>query len=499
VSDASARRYPEIMHPFDGDPGLPIKFGPASNGEYVPQPLSPVLTEVVREARARCLAAADRLGMDRRRFLKTSMAAAITLFVLDKVSRVASARSLGGGYHIPGEAMIEPLAAAEVLDGDEFIMDVQGHLLEYDLDPATRYGRFWGEQFPQVNCGDDDPRACFSMTHFMEEMFLRSDTSMVVLSGLPLHPEGSPLSLEVMKETRRVAKGLSRDERVLLHALLLPQITDPSANLEAMEEAATTEGIVGWKTFTHFRDPDSGNRYFLDDHDPAAPAVGRAFIERSLELGIDVICVHKGLSGLDPWASPVDIGPVARDYPEMNFIVYHCGFETALTEGPYSEATRHLGVNRLISSLLDNGIGPGSNVYGELGSIWWYLMRTPNEAAHVLGKLLRHLGEDNILWGTDSIFYGSPQDQIQAMRAFEISPEFQERFGYPPLGGMRKRKIFGLNAAGIYGVLPDKIPVQFTKSELIEIRETFPDGNFTWGPRDAADMNEFERHHRGWP
>jgi len=38
-----------------------------------------------------------------------------------------------------------------------------------------------------------------------------------------------------------------------------------------------------------------------------------------------------------------------------------------------------------------------------------------------------------VLWGTDSIWYGSPQDQIQAFRAFEITPEFQERFGYPAL------------------------------------------------------------------
>jgi hypothetical protein len=37
-------------------------------------------------------------------------------------------------------------------------------------------------------------------------------------------------------------------------------------------------------------------------------------------------------------------------------------------------------------------------------------------AAHGIGKLLAHLGEDNVLWGTDSIWYGSPQDQIQAFR-----------------------------------------------------------------------------------
>ncbi len=46
----------------------------------------------------------------------------------------------------------------------------------------------------------------------------------------------------------------------------------------------------------------------------------------------------------------------------------------------------------------------GANVYAELGSTWRFLMRDPDSAAHALGKLLLHLGEDNILWGTDSIW-----------------------------------------------------------------------------------------------
>ena len=45
----------------------------------------------------------------------------------------------------------------------------------------------------------------------------------------------------------------------------------------------------------------------------------------------------------------------------------------------------------------------------------------------MLGKLLTRVGEDRVLWGTDAIWYGSPQPQIMAFRAFEISPEFQEQ------------------------------------------------------------------------
>jgi hypothetical protein len=137
-------------------------------------------------------------------------------------------------------------------------------------------------------------------------------------------------------------------------------------------------------------------------------------------------------------------------------------------------------------------------VYGELGSTWWYLMRTPTQAAHVLGKLLDTLGENRILWGTDSIFYGSPQDQIEAMRAFTITESYRERFGYPVLGGRTKRRIFGLNAAELYGVDPVKVRWDFTREELREIRLTFPDGNNTLGPTNATEFRRFHEHHRGW-
>jgi hypothetical protein len=91
-------------------------------------------------------------------------------------------------------------------------------------------------------------------------------------------------------------------------------------------------------------------------------------------------------------------------------------------------------------------------VYGELGSTWFNVLGSPDKAAHVLGQLLVTLGPERILWGTDSIWYGSPQQQIEAFRAFEITPEAQERFGYPALTPEIKRRIFGGNAAALHGL-----------------------------------------------
>jgi hypothetical protein len=117
----------------------------------------------------------------------------------------------------------------------------------------------------------------------------------------------------------------------------------------------------------------------------------------------------------------------------------------------------------------------------------------------VLGKLLKYVGEDNVLWGTDCIFYGSPQDQIQAFRAFRISEEFQTRFGYPALTPLRKAKILGLNAARVYGVDPTKRSYRFRRRDLEQIRKELPFKHETYGPRNKREVELLRAHHRGWP
>jgi uncharacterized protein len=192
----------------------------------------------------------------------------------------------------------------------------------------------------------------------------------------------------------------------------------------------------------------------------------------------------------------VDVGPAARRHPYMNFVIYHSGFESGVAEGPYTRATANVGVNRLITSMKRARIRPNQNVYAELGSTWWYVMRYPTQAAHVLGKLLKHVGEDNVVWGTDCLFYGSPQDQIQALRSFHITEEFQERYGYPKLTKQIKAKILGLNGARLYDIEPDTTSCEFSRRELEQIRRELPGRNRTLGPSTRADARRFRAHHR---
>jgi predicted TIM-barrel fold metal-dependent hydrolase len=481
----------------DEDPGLPIEFEQCSNGEYEPEPLTSARREAERIARAEIDDAIRRTGLSRRTFLRSASALAICLAAID--GAISASRGIQPGLFYPFDpaSRLDTDAARSVIGPMEFVFDVQGHLLEYELDPSTRGDWFWGSQFPQARCdGEDDPRACFATNHFLEEIFVRSDTTMAALSGLPINPEGSPLSNEVMEETRQLVKALSGDERVVVNALALPQTAPIGSVLDEMTRTVEENRIAGWKTFTHF---PSDIHWWLDDHDPDLAQVGDAFLDHLVAIGTPILFVHKGLANQARHGSPVDVGPAARSHPDVSFVVYHSGFEVDRREGPYTEATAGVGVNRLITSIRDAGIAPGENVYAELGSTWWHLLRRPDEAAHVVGKLLVAFGENNILWGTDSIFYGSPQGQIEAFRAFQIPEEMQDRFGYPPLSRGAKAKILGWNAAALYGIDPITDPVGFTREDLELARSEHPVPTRTWGPRTVEEVRQLREHHQGWP
>jgi hypothetical protein len=110
------------------------------------------------------------------------------------------------------------------------------------------------------------------------------------------------------------------------------------------------------------------------------------------------------------------------------------------------------------------------------------------QAAHVLGKLLNAVGPDHLLWGTDSIWYGSPQDQIQAFRAFQFTAEFQERYGYPELTPELKRGVLGLNAARLFNIDPAKVPCQYSRDDLEQLRQERRLTSILHGPTTRREL-----------
>ncbi|MCI0523659.1 MAG: amidohydrolase, partial [Acidobacteria bacterium] len=71
---------------------------------------------------------------------------------------------------------------------------------------------------------------------------------------------------------------------------------------------------------------------------------------------------------------------------------------------------------------------------------------------HGMGKNIKTYGSDHVVWGTDCLWWGSPQWGIDAFKRFQITDEFCEKFGYKKLTKQDKANIFGLNAAKLYKV-----------------------------------------------
>ena len=487
--------------PRRDDDWLPIKFGPVSNGEFHPQPHSPMLREVIRRTHRLADERARRLNMSRRQFLNGVTGAAATLFVLGACSKEEArsrGESSGGGFDVSEEATADTATALEELGGEEFIFDVQTHYVNYDL--AGDVGS-WTDLFPQSRCEEGaggDNRVCFTADAYFREVYVRSDTSMSVLSALPsqvlvgLQPDDMAFAIDA-------ATRIGVDGRVLMHGGAYPHHGPIEPALLGMTDLADRYDIAAWKIYT--MTPTNAHFYF-DDHDPSRPQIGQRFIDHVRDIGPPIICTHKGLSsivGSSPeLASPADIGPAAARNPDVNFVVYHSGFEpSGQGVGPYDPADPNpQGVDRLIRSVLDAGLEPNANVYAELGGTWWFLMRNPTNAAHVLGKLLTYIGEDRVVWGTDSIWFGTPQDQIQAMRTFEISPELQELHGYPELTGEIKAKIFGVNSARLYDIEPITGSSGLTPEEIEAVRSSMQPAR-TYGPTTIAESMAMIAAHQG--
>jgi predicted TIM-barrel fold metal-dependent hydrolase len=482
----------------------PIPFRTGSNGEFVPREAT--AADLRAEEMFRRLADdhARRLGISRRAFVHSACGTAAALLVINQVYGCGgddggngdggggNGDGDGGGFEVDAGSAIDGGQACEELSGPEFVFDVQTH----HVNPAGAWrdaGTLWPAilgSFPQASCGDG-AIDCYDRNHYIRELFINSDTSVAVLSAVPAVDEENPLLASEAAETREVIEMLSGSSRLQIHGLVMPDLGPKQ--LDGMEALASELRIAAWKVYTQF------GGWWLDD------PPGIAFIEKALDLGIDIICAHKGLTlpGFDgDFAGPRDIGVVAAAYPDMRFVAYHSGYETTVTEGPY-DAASVAGVDTLVTAMQDNGLAPGSNVYAELGSTWRSVMTSPTEAAHVLGKLLVHVGEDNILWGTDSIWYGSPQDQIAAFRTFQIPEKLREKHGYPQLTDAIRAKILGLNAAALYRIDPEAVLCEIRDDQLSrrrrELAERPAETHRAYGPRTRREFFSFLRSRGGQP
>jgi predicted TIM-barrel fold metal-dependent hydrolase len=459
----------------------------------------------------------------------------------------SSGQGGSGGFTVDDAATRDPECAAMALGmkGNELIIDMQSHFASPETNPfgaaglAMVIGQINNGRYPWIKRTDPNcvGAACYDRTEFVNQMFLGSDTSICVLSGISYslgdNGMGSTgivaLSNEDLIAGAEFLDGMFPG-RMLTHAMVMPN--DRIELQLAMMDRLGSQ-YTNWKTYPPWS-PLAGGGYWLD-----GPEAERMF-NKGLELESPIFCIHKGfpLNNFSPtYTDPKDVGPAAVKFPGIHFVIYHSAFEHGLAagestmsmnpdldmgwgmgsgrwpEGPYNEELEgdeaaatsnaeggyplHRGVNSLIWSLRKAGIGPNgtslrdgvpsTNVYAECGGVWPNLMTgRKEEAEHYWGKLLKYIGEDRIVWGTDCLWFGSAQPVIQAFRAFEISEDFQERFGYPALTPARKEKILGQNAAKLQNIRlqkMDKPLISGCHADYDMARAKVREMDDEWGPR----------------
>ena len=292
--------------------------------------------------------------------------------------------------------------------------------------------------------------------HYVKELFGDSDTVMAVISGVPSRDwDKNPLPPDQMVATRKFVNDLAGSRRVLSHGLLRPNLGKPE--LDEMERQVKDLKIEAWKMYTGAEIGEKAWR--MDDEKVAYP-----FWEKTRALGIKNLCVHKGLplgAFNEEACRPLDLEKAAKDWPDLNFIVYHSAFRGYgwLASGtgikvvdPKSTDPQEIPwISDILRILKRNP--EIKNIYFELGSTFGILASSaPKLCMHMLGQMVQTAGSDHILWGTDSIWNGSPQGQIELLRRLKISDDLIEKHDYAQLTPEVKNQIFGLNAARILGV-----------------------------------------------
>ncbi len=452
------REFAECLPADEAAFRSPIPTQMVSNGEYNPLPQTEKQKKVEFLIKEMADKEAKRHNMNRREFLATSSGMATAFIAMNQV--------YGNMFEV-NESEAKNLDAA----GDrkakykgQFIFDDQTHFIRDDFKEEGLLGLTKWAEGAKVNPNIGNiptTLARYKMDNYLKEIFLDSDTSVALLSGAPFDdPNWWLLSNDAIQNACRAVNKMAGSVRMLGHSVITPKYPNW---MDEVDRAIEELRPVSWKSYT-IGDPFGPSKFAwrLDDEKLMYP-----FYEKAIKAGINTICIHKGLMPLDyekafagTWehATVNDLGQAAKDWPGMNFVIYHAALRPWLAEKPDREEAQ-FEKNGYIEWSTDLARIPEKfgvkNVYAELGSVFASTAVTnPRFCAAFIGQLVNLMGPDRVVWGTDSVWYGSPQWQIEAMRRLEIPQDIMKKQGWKiPLGdgrGTVKNKIFGLNSAKLY-------------------------------------------------
>jgi len=377
---------------------------------------------------------AAKARMSRRNFLGSASGFAAAMLAVNNITGMKF-------FEVTEAEAMDPAAAKEIKvarkPGADFIVDAHTHICwrKDGYIPGvntTERGMWFVQLLDDLGKAMGLPNGTKDMTveNFGKLILEGSDTSVAVFNPFGFREDYGGKDMIPIEEQAEV-KQRWPDRTVMLGGGLTPN-QGRGETLDRLQMFVEKYKISGLKLYTFDSTPKRG--WWFDDQKLAYP-----IWEKARKLGLKNIGCHKGIpfgQFMARYAHAEDFDAVCDDFPDLNFIAYHSAW-------PYHSELAAL-----------KGFKPQrKNLYAEVGSSFAATVTSrPLECAHLLGTLLRDLGPDYVMWGTDSALWGNPQWQIEAFRKFQIPDQLVEGHGYPKLTDEIKAKVFGLNAARIWNL-----------------------------------------------
>jgi uncharacterized protein len=460
----------------------PIPTQIVSSDEFFPQRQNKQQRQVEARVKDMGTKLARKQGISRRAFFTTAAGMATAFLAMNKV--------YGALFDVSAAEAATPEMADERAAQlqNQFIFDGHTHFLRDD----TRLTGFimmrqavgdsgWNPQLKGKKQTIED----LKYNNYYKEIFLDSDTKVALISSAPSDvPQDWFLTNEMMAQAREKVNKAAGSKRLLSHAIFTPGQPGWLENLDRAL-ALKPDSVKGYTVGDNTHKELSRYPWRMDDE-----KVTYLGYERMQKAGIKNVCVHKGLfppsldakfPNLRPYADVSDVGKAAKDWPQLNFIIYHAGYRNIGGAGASDAAeawnmVEKSGRNDWVSDLAEIPEKYDvTNVYGDVGQLFASsTVAQPRLAAFLMGTLVNGLGVDHVVWGTDALWTGSPQWQIEGLRRLEIPEDMQKKFGLKPLGlaeGPVKTAIFSGNSARLYNY---KAPAHWAKMDRFsELRDEY--------------------------
>jgi hypothetical protein len=438
----------------------PVPTQIVSSDEYLPVPQTPQQREV--EARLKDMGdrLARRQGMSRRRFFQTAAGMAASFVALNQVfGNLFDASEAEAATPEQAAARADALSGQMVIDGHTHFLRDDTRLMGF-VKAREAVGQFgWNKELSSKEQTIDD----LKYGNYVKEIYMDSDTKVALLSNSPSDvPEDWFIPQEQVFKTREMVNKQAGTRRMLAHFTFTPGQPGWLEQVDAAVERYQPDSWKGYTVGDNTHKELAAHPWHADDEKLMYP-----FYERIAKTGIRNVCIHKGLFApgieakfprLRPYADVNDIGRAAKDWPQLNFLVYHSAYRwvggnPADGMAEFDQTGRSSWTSDLAEIPEKYGV---TNVYGDLGQLFaWTSVAEPRLAAALMGTLIKGLGVDRVVWGTDAVWTGAPQWQIEGLRRLEIPEDMQKKHGFKPLGpadGPVKTAVFSGNSARLYGL-----------------------------------------------